>query len=92
VNEVGEIKVSVPDEKEERFRKAAMKAFGHERGSISKAAEEAMEEWTEKRLEEDINLSGGLGDFLRSKAVETDKPAAELQKEMGEAYEDEVLD
>lgn len=89
---MGEIKVSVPDEKEEKFRKAAMKVFGRKRGSISKAAEKAMEEWAEKQLEEDINLSGGLGDFLRKNAIESDKSAVELQKEMGEAYEDEVLD
>ena len=89
---MGEIKVSVSDEKEEKFRKAAMKVFGHKRGSISKAAEEAMEEWAEKRLEEEIDLSGGLGDFLRDKAVESDKSAVEMQENTGEAYEDEVLD
>lgn len=89
---MGTIKVSVPDEKEEKFRKAAMNVFGHKRGSISKAAEKALEEWAEKNREENIDLSGGLGDFLRETNIETDKTALELQNDIGEAYEDEVLD
>jgi hypothetical protein len=89
---MGEIKVSVPDEKEEKFRKAAMKVFGHKRGSLSKAAEKALEEWAEKMADEDINRSEGLGTMLYSKLSEADGPAVKLQEEMGEAYEDEVLD
>lgn len=89
---MGEIKVSVPDEKEEKFRKAAMDVFGHKRGSISKAAEKAMEEWAEKMVSEDINKSEGLGSFLHGKMSDVDKSAVELQDEIGRAYEDEVLD
>jgi hypothetical protein len=89
---MGEIKVSVPDDKEEKFRKAAMKVFGHKRGSISKAAEKALEEWAEKNTEEEIELSGKFGDFLRKRAIESDKSATELQDELGEAYEEQVLD
>ncbi|MFB6158129.1 MAG: hypothetical protein ABEJ95_00530 [Candidatus Nanohalobium sp.] len=88
---MGTIKVSVPDENEERFRKAAMNVFGHKRGSISKAAEEAMEEWADKNLEEGLDLSGGLGDFLSEKSADTDKSAVELQEELGDAYEEQVL-
>lgn len=89
---MGTIKVSVPDEKEEKFRKAAMDVFGHKRGSISKAAEKAMEEWAEKNMENDLDLSGSLGDFLSKKSANTDRSAVELQKELGNAYEEQVLD
>jgi hypothetical protein len=89
---MGEIKVSVPDDKEEKFRRAAMDVFGHRKGSISKAAEKAMEEWSERMTEENVSRSEGLGSFLRGKLSDIDKSAVELQEEMGEAYEDEVLD
>ena len=88
---MGTIKVSIPDENEEKFRKAAMSVFGHKRGSISKAAEEAMEEWADKNLEDGLNLSEGLGDFLSQKSPDTDKSAVELQEELGDAYEEQVL-
>ena len=61
-------------------------------GSISKAAEKALEEWAEKNRDENVDLSGGLGDFLRETSIETDKTALDQQNEMGDAYEDEVLD
>lgn len=89
---MGEIKVTVPDNKEEKFRKAAMEVFGHRRGSISKAAEDAFEEWAEKMTEREVKRSGGLGTLLHGKLSHIDKSAVELQKELGEAYEDEVLD
>lgn len=89
---MGEIKVSVPDEMEEKFRKAAMNVFGHKRGSISRAAEKAFGEWADKMAEEDIKDPEGLGRFLEGKMRETEKSAVELQQELGEAYEDEVLD
>ena len=89
---MGTVKVNVPDEDEEIFREAAMDVFGHKRGSISSAAAEAFREWAEKNKNEEIDLSGGLGDFLLKKSPETDKSAVELQDELGEAYEEQVLD
>jgi len=44
-----ELKIYLSEELNERFRKAAMEAFGYGRGSISKAAEEAVLEWCERR-------------------------------------------
>lgn len=89
---MGEIKVSVPDDKEEKFREAAMRVFGYKRGSISKAAEKAMEEWAERMSNEEINSSQGLGSFLQGKLSDVDKSAVDLQNELGDAYEDEILD
>ncbi len=40
-----ELKVYLPDDLDTRFRKAAMSAFGYGRGSLSKAAAEALARW-----------------------------------------------
>lgn len=50
---MGTIKFDVPDELENRFREWAMKRFGHKRGSLGKAGEEAVSVWV---AEQDIDL------------------------------------
>jgi hypothetical protein len=87
---MGTVKVNVPDEDEEVFREVAMDVFGHKRGSISDAAAQAFREWAERRRDLDLNLSDGLGTFLRENAVESDKSAVELQEELGAIYEEQV--
>jgi len=48
---MGLVKVIVPEQIEERFRKTAMERFGYGRGSLSKAAEEAFNFWAEDEEE-----------------------------------------
>lgn len=50
---MGTLKFDVPDDIEERFREWAMKRFGHKRGSIGKAGEEAVSAWV---AEQDVDL------------------------------------
>lgn len=50
---MGTIKFDVPDELEERFRERAMQRFGHKRGSLGKAGEEAVSAWV---ADQDIDL------------------------------------
>lgn len=45
---MGSLKVTIDDEAEERFRRAAMKKFGYGKGALSKAAEAALDEWASK--------------------------------------------
>jgi hypothetical protein len=45
---LAEMKIYLPEELDERFRKAAMNAYGYGRGSISKAATGAISEWCDK--------------------------------------------
>jgi hypothetical protein len=47
--ELREVKIYLDDELNDRFRRTAMEAFGYGRGSISKAAEEALLQWCERR-------------------------------------------
>jgi len=42
---MGQLKVIIPDDVEQAFRKAAMRRFGYQRGSMSEAAKEAMHQW-----------------------------------------------
>ena len=44
-----ELKIYLSDQLNERFRRIAMETFGYGRGSISKAAEEAVMQWCEKK-------------------------------------------
>ncbi len=43
-----ELKIYISDELNDLFRKAAMDVFGYGRGSISKAAEDALKQWCER--------------------------------------------
>jgi len=42
---MGEVRGVVSDEVEEKFRRLAMEKFGHGKGSLSKALEEALSYW-----------------------------------------------
>lgn len=46
---MGDLKVYISDELEEEFKKASMETYGYGRGSISKAAAEAIQKWTAER-------------------------------------------
>ena len=48
---MGGIKVYVSDDVEKKFREAAMSSFGYKKGSISTAAEKALDEWVTRRKE-----------------------------------------
>jgi hypothetical protein len=67
---VRELKIYLSEEMNERFRKAAMEAFGYGRGSISKAAEEAALEWCERR-----GLSKAAAPETPSLVTEKETPA-----------------
>lgn len=46
---MGELKIYLPEELKREFKKRSMEAFGYGRGSISKAAEEAIQRWVSER-------------------------------------------
>ena len=45
---MGRICVDIPDELEKRFRWKVIERFGGKKGDLSRAAEEAIEEWVTK--------------------------------------------
>jgi hypothetical protein len=46
---MADLKVYIPDDLEQQFKKASMETYGYGRGSISKAATEALQKWTAER-------------------------------------------
>jgi hypothetical protein len=56
---VGSLKIYIPDELEESFRKRAMERFGYGKGSISKAARAAIVEWMGSGAQAGAKPSGG---------------------------------
>ena len=47
VNFMGDIRGTVAANTEDKFRKFAMKKFGYKKGSLSRALEEALNQWIE---------------------------------------------
>lgn len=59
---MAELKVYLPDELDKRFRRAAMDAYGYGRGSISKAATEALSRWcAEREVSPTVQGEAGTG-------------------------------
>lgn len=46
---MGDLKIYLPEDLKKEFKKRSMEAFGYGRGSISKAATEAIRRWTSER-------------------------------------------
>ena len=46
---MGELKIYLSEDLKKEFKKRSMETFGYGRGSISKAAEEAIQRWTSER-------------------------------------------
>lgn len=43
------ITINIKEETDEKFRKVASKAYGNKKGHLSKAVEEALEEWINEK-------------------------------------------
>ena len=46
---MAELKIYLPEDLKNEFKKRSMEAFGYGRGSISKAAEEAIQRWISEK-------------------------------------------
>ena len=54
---MGHLKIQIPDEVEKRFREFAMRRYGHKKGALSIAAEDALEKWTSGNEKKEIAKS-----------------------------------
>lgn len=92
---MGQITLTISDDTEKRFRKQAMKMFGYKRDSISKAAEQALQQWTEQRelLMSDVVLSDDPIDAIHGLLAHVDSDSVSLQEQVGQqryvAYQNE---
>lgn len=77
------IKVYVQDEVEEKFRRLAMMTYGYGRGSLSKAAEEAIRQWIKEHeaLLEGVNVPEDPVGAIRGALAGIRKSGVELQHE-----------
>ncbi len=85
---MGELKVYLSEDLKREFKKRSMERFGYGRGSISKAAEEAIQRWTseEERIVRGIystgepvkNLRGMLG-HVKGSSVELQHAAKKMR-------------
>lgn len=83
MTEVAGIKVYVRDEVEEKFRRLAMMVYGYGRGSLSKAAEEAIRRWIAEHeaLLNGVNVPEDPVGAIRGVLAGIRKSGVELQHE-----------
>jgi hypothetical protein len=67
---VAELKVYLSENLNEKFRRMAMSVYGYGRGSLSKAAEEALERWCTERSEHSGADDLGQGPSVRKGLIE----------------------
>lgn len=77
-----DVKIYLPEELEERFKKMSMEKFGYGRGSISKAAAEAIRNWVSERDEiQGFRIPDDPVKAIRGMLKHVKKTSVELQHE-----------
>ena len=79
------IKVYISEDIEEEFRKTAMKVFGYGKGSLSKAAEKAFENWILRysNMIEDLEIPDDPVKAITGQLKGVEISAIELQHKVG---------
>lgn len=77
-----DLKIYLPEDLEKRFKKMSMEAYGYGRGSISKAATDAIRRWTAEREEiSKFNVPEDPIAAIRGMLKHVKKTSVELQHE-----------
>ncbi len=85
-----DLKIYLPEELEKRFKKMSMETYGYGRGSISKAAAEAIRKWTAEREEilqefkvpeDPIGAIRGMLKHVKKTSVELQHEASKIRAE-----------
>jgi len=82
---MGELKIYLSEELKKEFKKRSMETFGYGRGSISKAAEEAIQRWTSERqrlVQDSVPVKESVR-VLRGMLKHVKEPSVELQHQAG---------
>jgi len=88
---VAGIRFQVKEELEKRFREAAMKRFGFGKGSLSRAAEEAIENWLTSFAVEDVKFEGDPVEAIDGLLANVKVDSVELQHLVKKLWMEEVL-
>lgn len=85
---MAEMKIYLPEELDQRFRKAAMNAYGYGRGSISKAATDAISEWCSKH-ERMLDVDSEKIGSTRASGVETTDVKSQAEDDVDRAKQEQ---
>jgi len=73
------LRLQVKEELEKKFRETAMKRFGYGKGSLSRAAEEAIQKWLISVSAEDFSFEGNPVEAFDGLLADVDLDSVELQ-------------
>ncbi|MFQ5951226.1 MAG: hypothetical protein ACE5KH_03980 [Candidatus Geothermarchaeales archaeon] len=76
---MGSIRFQISDELESRFRERAMRRFGYGRGSLSRAAEEAILRWLISLEGQEVGFEGDPVEAIDGLLKDVDLDSVELQ-------------
>jgi hypothetical protein len=86
------LRVQVNTKLEQKFREAAMKRFGYGKGALSKAAEEAIQNWFSTLESETVNFEGDPVTAIDGLLKDVDVDSVTLQHETRKLWAKKVLD
>ncbi len=88
------LKLNLSAEVESDFREMAMKTYGYKKGSISKALEKALFDWTihQKAFAKELKEIGDPIDAIEGMLSDVKMTSVELQHKMVEMWGDEYVD
>ena len=72
------LKTQLKDERAELFRKKAMEKFGHSKGAISSALNEAIDQWLKTKTSIDVREFRGIFRNAKDTSLELQKKAVKL--------------
>jgi len=73
------MRLQVKEELEKKFREAAMRRFGYGKGSLSRAAEEAIQKWLTSVSAENFVFEGDPVEALDGLLADVDSDSVEMQ-------------
>lgn len=85
------LRVQIDEQLERRFRELAMKRFGYGKGSLSKAAEEAILRWVSSFEEENVTFEGDPVEAIDGLLSDVDISSVELQHRAAKVWTLKVL-
>ncbi|MFQ6087013.1 MAG: hypothetical protein ACE5OV_03225 [Candidatus Bathyarchaeia archaeon] len=85
------LRVQINRKLELKFRELAMKRFGYAKGSLSKAAEEAIIKWISMIENEDLSFEGDPVEAIDGLLSDIDIDSVELQHEAKKVWAQKVL-
>ncbi|MEM3881035.1 MAG: hypothetical protein QXD19_04740 [Candidatus Bathyarchaeia archaeon] len=85
------LRVQISKHLEQKFRELAMKKFGYTKGALSKAAEEALTQWTLTQQEEKLSFNNDPVEAIDGLLSEISTSSVALQHEIQKYWASKVL-